>query len=437
MKKNIIYTFAASVLMFMACEDHREDDLSEDKMYLPRSGYVEEISYAVGETTTLDLWAHRSGLNNSSCQVNYVLNEKLLNDYNAENGTTYKLLPSNCYKLTDTHFTISGDDEYARFQVSYFPEEIVKLGNYNVVDYVLPFEINISGLEGTVGKTTSLVGFKVKEALLKLTSEGIKESTAASGTATFDIDVPFGVDFTNKWDINLTFSSNDALVDLYNLDNGTDYLAFPAGSYKLTPTTPVLKAGEKSASARYTIDVTKLKLGSKYLLPVELADASKFGVDTEHRLSYYGLEYVDARIDQTAWEIADFRDTEEGDGAGPTALIDDDIDTYWHAKWSIGSLLPSWITIKLKDKDAVVKVSQVELYARQGNTSGPKTVEILTSMDGQNWTLGGTLAFKSVKTAQKIIFKEPVLAKYVKMNITEKNNNSVAMGEMYVRGVLQ
>lgn len=428
--KNILYGVALFATMFMACEDHREDDLSADKVYLTRSGYTEEVSYAVGENATLDLWTYRSGLNNSSCDVVYTMNEEVLKEYNAANGTTYKLLPSNCYTISETHFSISGDNEYARFQVSYSPEEIVKLGEFGKVDYVLPFEIGVSGLEVNPEKTTSIVGFNVNEALVGLSGEVFQSNSAAFGSTTFELDVPFGMGFTNRWDVDLTFSTNDALVDLYNLNNGTNYLPFPAGACKQT-VAPVLKAGENSGNAKYTVDVTKLQLGFKYLMPVELTGVSKFGIDESKSTNYFELKYVDA------WEVVDFRDFQDGDGGGVNALIDDDIDTYWHANWSDGSQLPSWITIGLKDKNATLKVTQVEFYARQGNTGGPKTVEVLTSMDGKNWTLGGTLAFKSVKTAQTVVFAEPILAKYVKMNITEKNNDSVAMGEMYVRGTLQ
>lgn len=441
MKKNILYALALSAMVFAGCEDNRDADLPTDQVYLSRHGLTEEIAYAVGEEATLDLWTNRSGLNNSSCTVEYSISQAALIAYNAENGTNYKLLPETCYTLGESKLNISGKDHTAKFQLKYSPEKIVALAGYGESDYVLPFEIKVEGLEfGDVeNANTSIVRFNIQKPTIQISQTSMEEITIPSGgeeiTETGVTSIT--ADFTNKWDIDLTISNDAGLVAEYNTVNGTNYQVMPQGSYTQEPATVALKVGEQSVNIRYKIDRTKLQLGSKYLLPVQLKTTSKFYVHDTKNIRYIEIEYVDPIIPQSNWEVYDYRDTEVGDGDGPDALIDDDITSYWHAQWSIGSLLPSWITVKLTDLTKTATVSQVELYARQNNASGPKTVEIWTSMDGENFTLAGTLAFQNITTVQKVVLDQPVKARYVKMNITEKNNDSVAMGEMFVRGVIE
>lgn len=441
MKKNILYALAFSVMVFTGCEDNRDADLPGDQVYLSRHGLTEEVAYAVGEEATLDLWTNRSGLNNSSCTVEYTISPAVLTTYNAENGTAYKMLPESCYTLGEHKLVISGKDHYAKFRLKYSPEKIAELAGYGESEYVLPFEIKVDGLAlGDVEDgNIAIVRFDIRKPTIQVTQSAMEDITIPSGGEEI---VETGIttitaDFINKWDIDLTISNDAALVDAYNEANGTNYQTMPSGSYTQEPATVALKAGEQSVNVKYKIDRTKLQLGSKYLLPVQLKSTSKFYIHETKYIRYIEVEYVDPIIPQSNWEVHDYRDTEVGDGDGPGALIDDDITSYWHAQWSSGSLLPSWITVKLTDMSKTATVSQVELYARQNNASGPKTVEIWTSMDGENFTLAGTLAFQNVTTVQKVVLDHPVQARYVKMNITEKNNNSVAMGEMYVRGVIE
>lgn len=441
MKKNILYALAFSVMVFTGCEDNRDADLPGDQVYLSRHGLTEEVAYAVGEEATLDLWTNRSGLNNSSCTVEYTISPAVLTAYNAENGTAYKMLPESCYTLGEHKLVISGKDHYAKFRLKYSPEKIAELAGYGESEYVLPFEIKVDGLAlGDVEDgNIAIVRFDIRKPTIQVTQSAMEDITIPSGGEEI---VETGIttitaDFINKWDIDLTISNDAALVDAYNEANGTNYQTMPSGSYTQEPATVALKAGEQSVNVKYKIDRTKLQLGSKYLLPVQLKSTSKFYIHETKYIRYIEVEYVDPIIPQSNWEVHDYRDTEVGDGDGPGALIDDDITSYWHAQWSSGSLLPSWITVKLTDMSKTATVSQVELYARQNNASGPKTVEIWTSMDGENFTLAGTLAFQNVTTVQKVVLDHPVQARYVKMNITEKNNNSVAMGEMYVRGVIE
>src|SRR5690554_237738 len=92
--------FVATVLLFMfSCEDHRMDGMEPDKVFLVKRGLVTESVYNIGEIVTTNYWTYKSGYLGTSCTINYEIDEALLNEYNSENETTYKLLPESCYTL--------------------------------------------------------------------------------------------------------------------------------------------------------------------------------------------------------------------------------------------------------------------------------------------------------------------------------------------------
>lgn len=423
-----------------ACEDNREEFMEpySTVVYITNSGESEVALYKTGESALYKLGIYKAGAfngNGASAEVK-VMDAANLQLYNAENGTAYELLPADCYTMGNSRVDfVSGENN--RYVDITFKTETIDLLPAGT-EYVLPVVLTSSSPVNE-DKTVAMLKPVVLEASVKLGIGGESEMTLPSGGENIaeTEEVTVSVDFENKWDIALTITNEDELVDAYNASKGTAYIPFPSGSYTLEPSAPVLKAGQQSMIVKYRIDKSKLELGNKYLLPVKLSGVSKFEVDGELSVHYFIVEYVDPIIAQSNWEVCDYRDYMDGDGDGPGALIDDNPDTYWHANWDIGSPLPSWITVKLTDDTKTATISQVELYARQNNATGPKTVEIWTSMDGEEFTLFGTLAFQAVKSVQKVVGARPVQARYVKMNITEKNNDSVAMGEMYVRGVVE
>lgn len=425
-----------------ACTDNREEYMEpfSTVLYITNSGESDVTLYKTGESTLYVMGIYKAGASNdskASAEVN-VMDAANLQLYNAEKGTSYQLLPQNCYTVSGNRVEFQSGENNQYLQITFLTETIAQLPDLANSEYVLPMVLSSTDTVNP-DKATAVLKPRIVNATISLGNGGVDELTIPSGgekiTKTGEILV--SADFENKWDISLNITNNDALVEAYNQSQGTAFLALPSDAYTLEPVDPVLESGKQTLRIHYNIDKSKLQLGSNYLLPVQLSGVSKFEINPERAIQYIAIEYVDPLIPQSRWEISDFRDYQEGDGDGPGALIDDDVNTYWHANWSNGSQLPTWITVKLTDMTRTATISQVELYARQNNATGPKTVEILTSMDGKTFTLFGTLNFQAITTVQKVIGAKPVQARYVKMNITEKNNDSVAMGEMYIRGTVE
>ncbi|MGV8093172.1 MAG: DUF1735 domain-containing protein [Mangrovibacterium sp.] len=122
------------VVLLFSCEDHRMDGMEPDKVFLAKRGLVTESVYNIGETVTANYWTYKSGVGITTCTVEYRIDAAVLEQYNLENGTAYKLLPKDCYTLGDTRFTISGKDLHAPFSFTYDPALIVEASGGDIRD---------------------------------------------------------------------------------------------------------------------------------------------------------------------------------------------------------------------------------------------------------------------------------------------------------------
>lgn len=124
-----------------------------------------------------------------------------------------------------------------------------------------------------------------------------------------------------------------------------------------------------------------------------------------------------------------FASSEEPGEGEATRLIDGNEETYWHTMYSITmSNYPHWIDFDASD----VKVMKGFVYTpRQGNGNGRvKEYEIYVSQDGKEW--GSPVvkgSFKNSDNAQRVMFKEPVKARYIRFKaLSEQNGRDFASG---------
>lgn len=75
-------------------------------------------------------------------------------------------------------------------------------------------------------------------------------------------------------DVKVSFTVEPGLVESYNVKNGTKYTVLPGGSYRLSESQSVIKAGSNvSEPIMFNIDSTeKLQEGVVYMLPISLAN---------------------------------------------------------------------------------------------------------------------------------------------------------------------
>lgn len=121
---------------------------------------------------------------------------------------------------------------------------------------------------------------------------------------------------------------------------------------------------------------------------------------------------------------------------GPLAnLVDNNLSTYFHSAWSVGSTAPHYVTVTFPED---TNLGQVKFFNRQGrgtNTDGrPISIGLGTSTDGTNWTnawTSGTLATPA-DTEVSLTFDKPYSSKRFKVSFlaTAKASVYVALAEM-------
>lgn len=135
---------------------------------------------------------------------------------------------------------------------------------------------------------------------------------------------------------------------------------------------------------------------------------------------------------------------ETGDGGGYSSLFTEDRTTFWHSQYS-GDVpsLPYWIVVDMQEELEVVRFDiGRRYYAGTGNNYGTvKTLNIYASTDNENFTQVGGFTFElpwtapdgtvvtsatdpSIPAFEQIDLDTPVVARYIRLEITETNTSN-------------
>ena len=144
---------------------------------------------------------------------------------------------------------------------------------------------------------------------------------------------------------------------------------------------------------------------------------------------------------------------ETGDGGGYPSLFTEDRTTFWHSQYSGDAPgLPYWIVVDMQEELEVVRFDiGRRYYAGTGNNYGTvKTLNIYASTDNENFTQVGGFTFELPWTApdgtvvtsathplipafEQIDLDAPVVARYIRLEITETNTGNNACQIAYFK----
>ena len=148
-------------------------------------------------------------------------------------------------------------------------------------------------------------------------------------------------------------------------------------------------------------------------------------------------------IDRTGWGVE--ANTEELTGEGAVnghkeALIDGDLNTFWHSQWDgegKNPPLPHIITFDMQHTQDIISIE----LARRNNNLDLKSVVFSISDDKENWTELGKLDFPNdkVPNAQIILLPKVVSGRYFRTTVTDSNNgvNASIAEIMFTKGKKQ
>ena len=230
-------------------------------------------------------------------------NEKDLEAYNKEEETAYKLLPSSLYSISTPQITLEQGIASKKVEVKFAPDKVFTEFKKNGTEYVIALRLTSSVAKVRKSQSDFLlhISFDYPTVSLVMPSQEIsvsKMSMPASVDATFNCRAD-GEIKTNPWNFTCTLavpSNAEELVAKYNEDYKTSYRLLPSANYDLGEGIS-FKAGENEATGGITVKREGME-AVKYLLPVQLREASHESVALHNEICYFkiGMTYTNPVI---------------------------------------------------------------------------------------------------------------------------------------------
>ena len=230
-------------------------------------------------------------------------NEKDLEAYNKEEETAYKLLPSSLYSISAPQITLEQGITSKKVEVKFAPDKVFTEFKKNGAEYVIALRLTSSVAKVRKSQSDFLlhISYDYPTVSLVMPSQEIsvsKMSMPVSVDATFNCRAD-GEIKTNPWNFTCTLavpSNAEELVAKYNEDYKTSYRLLPSANYDLGEGIS-FKAGENEATGRITVKREGME-AVKYLLPVQLREASHESVALHNEICYFkiGMTYTNPII---------------------------------------------------------------------------------------------------------------------------------------------
>ena len=317
-KKNIreigLMFLSAGLLLFLSCgSDDTKDVSSEDgdvnsNQYLqvqPNGLNVIKVSSSDVAQVVYPFSVELKG-GSASVALTAQLeawNEKDLEAYNKEEETAYKLLPSSLYSISTPQITLEQGIASKKVEVKFAPDKVFTEFKKNGTEYVIALRLTSSVAKVRKSQSDFLlhISFDYPTVSLVMPSQEIsvsKMSMPVSVDATFNCRAD-GEIKTNPWNFTCTLavpSNAEELVAKYNEDYKTSYRLLPLANYDLGEGIS-FKAGENEATGGITVKREGME-AVKYLLPVQLREASHESVALHNEICYFkiGMTYTNPVI---------------------------------------------------------------------------------------------------------------------------------------------
>ena len=317
-KKNIreigLMFLSAGLLLFLSCgSDDTKDVSSEDgdvnsNQYLqvqPNGLNVIKVSSSDVAQVVYPFSVELKG-GSASVALTAQLeawNEKDLEAYNKEEETAYKLLPSSLYSISTPQITLEQGIASKKVEVKFAPDKVFTEFKKNGTEYVIALRLTSSVAKVRKSQSDFLlhISFDYPTVSLVMPSQEIsvsKMSMPVSVDATFNCRAD-GEIKTNPWNFTCTLavpSNAEELVAKYNEDYKTSYRLLPSANYDLGEGIS-FKAGENEATGGITVKRERME-AVKYLLPVQLREASHESVALHNEICYFkiGMTYTNPVI---------------------------------------------------------------------------------------------------------------------------------------------
>lgn len=192
-------------------------------------------------------------------------------------------------------------------------------------------------------------------------------------------------------------------------------------------------------SDEYSLFCPDAKTGEKFefrsLFIPEIESIDTFYTAWNKYEEAFSAEY---KFDRSDWLVLEVSDETADDGGGKDALIDNDLNSWWHSNYTEESTpLPHWAVI---DMVSPKKMSKIEIYRRSGS-SDTKTVEVYVGNqpgnDASGWVKIATGIFGEADNLELLIPEsvDTEKGRYLKLFLPDSNRDPfINVAEVYVYG---
>ena len=333
-KKNIreigLMFLSAGLLLFLSCGSDDTKDISGEDGDVNSNQYLQvqpnglNVIKVSSSDVTQVVYPFSVELKGGSASVALTAqleawNEKDLEAYNKEEETAYKLLPSSLYSISAPQITLEQGIASKKVEVKFAPDKVFTEFKKNGAEYVIALRLTSSVAKVRKSQNDFLlhISFDYPTVSLVMPSQEIsvsKMSMPVSVDATFNCRAD-GEIKTNPWNFTCTLavpSNAEELVAKYNEDYKTSYRLLPSANYDLGEGIS-FKAGENEATGGITVKREGME-AVKYLLPVQLREASHESVALHNEICYFkiGMTYTNPVITFSSAADPTVIRTEEG-----------------------------------------------------------------------------------------------------------------------------
>ena len=434
MKVNYIGIACLAVLLLTACDESKyelENLVPEEYhkvLYINKSGTQELTLYNTGELNTYAFSVYKGG-SDPSLTASGEIAVHSQEEVDVLYGADYRIIPSGSYSMDTDRLDFASEERSKVVTLSLSTDLIGAAMEANPeATYVLP--LYLTSEKDSVNADKSELFIRITDVLtpaMGFTDTDIQPLSYTYGFNTESVEVGFGLDTDNNWDVECQFVVDPGYVTAYNAENGTAYKLFPEGNYSFEDVV-TLPTGTSTTDLAVTLNGNGLTPG-EYMLPIRLDNVSLFNI-AENAVYPLVVRVVGIKLDRAGWSIQANTEERTGEGAGNgvvTCLLDGQLSTFWHSQWSGGSIpLPHEIVVDMKKETTLTNISLTE--RQHDSYRDVKGGEFFVSSDKLNWTAVG--AFEAQKVLEEQIFSiTPTKGRYFKIKITDSyraSNSSLA-----------
>ncbi|MGL4805335.1 MAG: BT_3987 domain-containing protein [Bacteroidales bacterium] len=438
----VAMTLLAVSSLFIGCDDNKDQYLEDYStiLYYKNAGDVPVTLYKTGENADYNIVVNKGGYNlKATAKVtSQIMSDAALNIYNEMHATNYVALPASCYSMDPTQvLSFTSSEDVKLVNVEFYTDKIYDLEPG--INYVLPLELVDSkdSINSKLNKMFITPDVIIPTLYLKEAGEQdilVDVNSPDISTFTLSTEMPLA----NQWDFNCTLEVDPTLLDEFNEGSTVKYAILPKEAYEFDPTVKFTD-GNSSAENPIKIDKSKIIPGD-YMLPLRLTDCTKetFEIEKGKDVCLLKVSYAPQSITLNAGMLT--TNAQEPSEGPISALIDGNLDTYFHSAWSVSvPNPPHYFEVKLNNPVSLIKF---QYYTRHNSgNQAPQKIVVKGSNNGTDYTeikIFDNGLPKTAKTAYTTpIFLSETAYQYLRFEVpvsTAGENKYFSMGEFKLWG---